>query len=263
MRKYLKILRVSVAQYFVYRLSFVLWRVRNVLGLIFTYFLWTSLFSKRLAIFSYTFTQLITYILLINIVSAIILSTRTGDIANEILRGDIANYLLKPFSFFKFSITREITDKLINFIFSIVEIALIVIILKPNFFLQTNPTAYLFLALAIIAATLISFFISLILSFVAFWSTEIWAPRFIYIMLVSFVAGTFFPLDILPKHIYNFLLLTPFPYLVYFPTKIYIHGFSNELIIPLAISFFWAAVVYFLALKIWKSGLKNYSAYGR
>lgn len=263
MRKYLKIFKLYLLQYFVYRLSFILWRLRNVLGLIFLYFLWTSVFAHRPTIFSYDASQLVTYILLINILSSIVLGTRTADVANEILNGDLVNYLLKPFSFFKFIITKELADKFINLIFSIIEIILLISIFHPQIFIQKNLLVYLMFFFTCLVALVISFFISLTLSFLAFWSAEIWAPRFIYLVLISLIAGTFFPLDVLPASIYNLLLLTPFPYLVYFPAKIYLHGFTGQQLTPLIISLFWSFVLYKTMVTLWRVGIKNYSAYGR
>lgn len=100
MKKYLTIFYITLVQYFVYRLNFILWRVRNILGLIFLYFLWISVFIHRQTIFSYTADKIVTYILLVNILSSIVLDTRTAEVANEIRSGDLINYLIKPFSFF-------------------------------------------------------------------------------------------------------------------------------------------------------------------
>lgn len=263
MEKYLKIFQITTAQYFVYRLSFVLWRIRNFFNLIFLYFLWTSVFHNQKIVFSYTIEKLITYIVLINILGAIVLGTRTSDVTNDILNGDIANYFLKPVSFFKFVLTKEIADKLINFLFSLIEIFILLLAFQPKVFFQTNLGVYFVFALTLIIGGAISFFISLSLSFIAFWSNEVWAPRFIYTTIVTLIAGTFFPLDVLPKQIYNFLLFTPFPYLVYLPSKIFISGFSPTLIFPLFISIVWCIILYKLTIIIWKSGIKNYSAYGK
>ncbi len=263
MKKYLKIFQITLSQYFVYRLSFILWRVRNIFGLIFLYFLWTSVFAHQSTIFSYTPVQISTYVLLINILSSLVLGTRTPDVATDILNGDLANYLVKPISFLKFIITKEVADKILNLIFSIIEIIFLIIIFQPQILIQKNPSHYFFFSLVLTIAITISFFISLLLSFVAFWSAEIWAPRFIYLVLISLIAGTLFPLDILPSPIYNFLLITPFPYLVYFPAKIYLHGFSPNQIYPLIISIFWSIILYKITLTLWKKGIKNYSAYGR
>lgn len=263
MEKYLKIFQITTAQYFIYRLSFILWRVRNFFNLVFLYFLWTSVFHNQKVVFSYTIEKLITYIILINITGAIILGTRTSDVTNDILSGDIANYFLKPISFFKFVLTKEVTDKLINFLFSLIEIFILLVAFHPKVFVQTNLNIYPVFILTLIIGGAISFFISLSLSFIAFWSNEVWAPRFIYITVVTLLAGTFFPLDVLPRPVYNFLLFTPFPYLVYFPSKIFISGLSSTLITPLFISIIWCIILYKLTLIIWQNGIKNYSAYGK
>ena len=263
MEKYLKVFQITFAQYFVYRLSFILWRVRNFFNLIFLYFLWTSVFHGKTVVFNYTIDKLITYIILINIMTAIVLGTRTTDVAEDIMRGNIANDLLKPLSFFKVAISRESADKIINFLFSLVEVLILLVAFHPQVFLQTNVVAYPLFILTTIIGIAISFFISLSLSFIAFWSNEIWAPRFIYMTLVSLIAGTFFPLDVLPKPIYNLLLLTPFPYLVYFPSKIFISGFSLSFVWPIFISLIWCILLYRIMLIVWDNGIKNYAAYGK
>jgi len=201
--------------------------------------------------------------MLINILSSLVLGTRTTDVANDILTGDIANYFLKPMSFFKFLISKEVADKFVNFTFSVLEILLLLFVFKPHIYIQTNPLPYLLFFISIFIGLVLSFCISVSLSFIAFWSTDTWAPRFIFFTLVSMLAGTFFPLDILPKSIYNLLLLTPFPYLLFLPSKIFTHGFSFDILIPLVISIIWTVILINLTKIIWKNGIKNYSAYGR
>lgn len=263
MKKYFQIIYLEIIQVFTYRLSFVLWRIRNIFNLIFIYFLWTSVFTNRLSFFSYTEGKLITYILIISLLSSLVLLTRTADISSDILSGDIMNQFLKPFSFFKFIISKEFADKLLNLFFTTIEIFILFLILKPHLFIQTNLVSYLLFFISLIIGSIISFIISLNISFIAFWSNEIWAPRFIYSILTSFLAGSFFPLDILPKPIYNILLLTPFPYLIYLPSKLYLDGFTMKLFIPIIISFLWCFILYFLTKKMWERGIKIYSAYGR
>lgn len=263
MRKYLQIMYVGIIQVFTYRLSFFLWRVRNVFNLIFIYFLWTSVFTKQVLFLSYTQEKLITYILVISLLSSLILVTRTIDVGADILSGDIMNHLLKPFSFFRFIVSREFADKFLNLFFTVIEIFILIVVLKPHIFIQNNSGAYLLLIITMIIGGIISFFVSLNLSFIAFWSNEIWAPRWIYSIFTWFLAGSFFPLDILPKSVYNLLLLTPFPYMIFLPSKVFLDGFSAALIVPIGISILWSIALFFLTKKVWETGIKNYSAYGR
>ena len=78
---------------------------------------------------------MITYVLAINIVSAIVLSSKAMEVAALIRSGDIINFLLKPISFFAYLLTQEAVDKVVNIAFSVVEISLIVLIFKPHFFI--------------------------------------------------------------------------------------------------------------------------------
>ncbi len=263
MKKYLIIAYLGIKQVFVYRLSFFLWRIRNIFAIVFVYFLWNSIMIHRTQLFSYSHETLITYILAINLISSFIMGTRTSEIANDILSGDIANDFLKPISYFKYALSKEIADKGINFFFSVIEVVTLILIFKPSILIQTNLLNYLFFIIALVLGVVISFFISLCLSCLAFWSNDIWAPRFIYITITTMLAGSFFPLDILPKFLYNLLLLTPFPYLMYLPTKIFVNGISPQLIFPVVMAVIWAGIMLFASGIIWKSGVKNYNAYGR
>ncbi len=229
--------------------------------MIFLYFLWTSV--SNINSFGYTDDKLISYIFLINFLYAIILSTRTEEIPQMIIYGELMNIITKPISFFKLIITKEITDKIVNIFFSIIEIFLLIIVFKPDFYLNSNPINILIMFLFIILATILSFFIFLNLAFIAFWSTETWAPRFIFYIIVSILSGSIFPLDVLPKQIYDLLLLTPFPYLVYFPAKLFLTNIDLSIIKNSLILLFWIIITMSIAIKMWKIGIKSYSFYGR
>lgn len=263
MQPYFQVFKVTIAEYFVYRLNFILWRARVVLGLLIVYFLWSSFFEKSQLIFGYSITQMLTYILISGLVSNFVLASRTQDVAGEIVNGNIINYILRPVSFFKYIAARDLADKAMNIIFTIFEVVLIILLLKPTLFVQTNPLylVLFFVFLGLGVAT--SFFINLMLSFVGFWTPEVWAPRFIFFMIVFFLSGSYFPLDILPPPIYHALLLTPFPYLYYLPARIYLGVDSSLLPFYLIASAGWMMITYFLAKKIWQKGLLTFSFYGR
>lgn len=263
MNKYLAILRTTLAEYSTYRLNFLLWRFRVVLNLLIIFFLWSSIFSGKANFFHYTKEQMLTYILLSSFISNFALGTRTNEIASEILQGDIINKILKPVSFFKYYFSRDLIDKLVNLLFSLVEVSLIMILLKPALYSQTNALVYLLFFVLLTIGTLISFFINLSLSFLGFWTTEVWAPRFIYFILIMFLSGSYFPLDILPKSIYYFFLATPFPYLYYLPAQIYLKGLTPDLFLEIIMSLVWILLSYALAKFLWQKGLKSYSGYGR
>src|SRR6185437_13453985 len=104
----------------------------------------------------------------------------------------------------------------------------------------------------------------MLLSFIGFFSSEAWAPRFIFFILLSFLAGSMFPLDILPRPLYILLSLLPFPYLIYGPLKIYL-GQQNifQIFLTLGVGFVWIFILGLFANVMWKKGLSLYGAEGK
>ncbi len=83
-------------------------------------------------------------------------------------------------------------------------------------------------------------------------------------IFVEFLSGAFFPLDVFPKPIYEFLKLTPFPYLVFIPIKTYLGNMSTfETTKNLLLGGLWTIILWLLMNKVWKKGLKVYEAFGR
>lgn len=264
MYKYWLIIKNTWNEYLEYRLNFILWRFRVVIRFLITYFLWSVIYTNGANYFGYTRSSMLTYVFLVYLVSNFVFASRTQDIGAEINEGRLTNHLLKPLNYFFGLSAREASDKIINFGFTVVEVGLFFWLLKPPLILQTDILLILFSLMAFLGAVVLYFFISLLISFIGFWTTETWAVRFIFIILVDYLAGGFFPIDILPKVLVNILFWTPLPYIFYFPVKIYLGQLGSSAIWQgLAVLVFWSGVLFYLAQAIWKKGLRIYSAEGR
>lgn len=264
MKKYYIIARNTWDEMLTYRVSFVMWRVRNTIQLLTIYFLWLVVLPSGKTLLGYSQSLMLTYILGTSILDAVVLSSRTYAVGEEINSGNLMNFLLRPVNYFLYWFSKDLGDKAMNICFSLVELTLIFVILRPPFFIQTNPFYILFFFLSVILSLFIYFFINFLLGLIGFWSPEVWAPRFIFVTILGFFAGSLFPLDILPKTIYNILSFLPFTYLLYFPLKIYLGQLNvSQILSGLSISIFWAFAIYLIVKIIWQKGLKSYTAYGR
>lgn len=263
MEKYWAIFKISWEQGLVYRLNFVLWRVRSVLQLLLVYFIWWTVFQSQAQVFNYTQSSILTYIMVASLIRAIILSSRAIDVAGQINDGSIVNFLIKPLGFIKYYLARDLADKLLNLFFVIFEITLLVVILKPSIFIQSNPhNLGLFVAATCLGLILYFIFVFTI-GMLAFWIENVWAPLFLVTMFLEGFGGGLFPVDILPSPIYQILLLTPFPYFIYFPAKIYLGTLAiNEVIFGFVVLLTWIIAAFWLMLWLLKKGLRHYSAFG-
>jgi ABC-2 type transport system permease protein len=98
----------------------------------------------------------------------------------------------------------------------------------------------------------------------AFWTDDVWATRFLFgVIFLEFFSGAFFPIDILPNWLVSIFNLTPFPYLIFFPLKIWLEQVDTDQILNIfLISIAWLIIFYILAKLLWRKGVKNYGAYG-
>lgn len=263
MGKYWAIFKISWEQGLVYRLNFILWRVRSVLQLLLVYFVWWTVFQSNLQVFNYTQSQILTYVMVAAAVRAIILSSRVIDVAGQINEGNIVNFLVKPLGFIKYYFARDLADKLLNIAFVTLEIILLTVMLKPPLLFQHDPQILILFVVATILGLILYFAFVFIISMLAFWVENAWAPLFLVMVLLEGFGGGLFPIDILPKTLSSILLLTPFPYFIYFPAKIYLGTLEDSLVIwGFVILVFWVVASWYLMVKVLQKGLRHYSAFG-
>lgn len=263
MSKYLIVFKITWENYLVYRLNFVLWRFRTVLQFLLIYFVWWTVFQNQQQIFGYTESSILTYIMVAALVRAIILSSTVIAVSGHINEGGIVNFLVKPLSFVGYYFIRDISDKLFNISFVILEISLLIFLLKPQLILQQDIATLALFVLAVLLGILLYFSIAFIVGLMSFWIENSWGPWFLITIFLEGFAGGLFPIDILPKGLSQALMLTPFPYLIYFPSKIYSGGLSTQdIFFGFTILTIWVSGMWFFSLKTLQAGLKHYTAFG-
>lgn len=265
LRKYWQVLKATFQEYFVYRLNFLLWRLRAFLLIVVLYFFWQAAIPQGQTIFNYDQAKILTYILGTSIVRSFVLSSRSVDVGGQIASGDLSNFLLKPINYLRFWFVKDMSDKILNLVFSVFEISLLFWLLKPPIIFQKNLYFLLLSLLAVGLGIILYFYISFLLSSIAFWMPEsVWPPRFVFQIILEFFAGGLFPLDILPAGVYSALKILPFPYLLFFPLDIYLGKLSfSAIFVGLGISFLWIIIVSQIVQYVFRAGVKNYAAWGR
>lgn len=265
MRKYWASLRAGLREDTAYPASVLAWRIRVVLRVLVVYVLWDSLLLGTVKFFHYSRSQILTYVLLTIVVQTIVLSSRTINVSAMISGGDLSNFLLKPIRFFNYFFALDLGNKAMNLVFSIGELSLFYFVFKPSLYWSGQVLDIVLVGAAVVVALFLYFYINLALSFVTFYSPEnTWAPRFLFFMFLEFLAGGFFPIDLLPKSLYQILMLTPFPYLLYFPIAVFLGKFQGlSLVFYGFIGSLWLIAFRQFSGLLWRRGLKAYEAWGR
>lgn len=262
MNKYFTIFTTTLQEIFAYRLNMVMWRIRQVFVFLIPFFIWRAVLGGGGEIYGYSFAAIMTYLFGTTVLRSLVMGSRTIDLGWMINTGALTIPLMRPIGIFRYFFTRDLADKLFNLSFIMIEIPLLLWLFRPPVFIQSDPYAISLFLCSLILAILIYFFINIIFGSLAFWSRDVWAPRFLLMVVMEIATGAMFPLDMLPQVWQKVMLLTPFPYLLYVPLKVYL-GQDPLLVSHLITSLIWTIVLGLLAHFIWQKGIKSYEAEGR
>jgi ABC-2 type transport system permease protein len=264
MKKYFQIFKLTFQEYFEYRLNFILWRFRSLVSFITLIVFWQAVYGSRTSIFGYTKPQMITYIIGIAVLRSVVIASRSIDLAGQIKSGELTKVIQKPWNIFSYWMAMDLADKLLNIGFATFEIIITIKIFNLHFYFPERLITYLYFFIFVFLSVLLFFFISFLISVLGFWTDDVWATRYLIgFIFLEFLSGAYFPIDILPKLMAKIIYFTPFPYLIYFPIKIWNEQIIGlEVLKTIGICFLWLAIFYCFSVKLWKKGVKNYGAYG-
>ena len=266
MHKYSHIFQISWDNGFVYRLNFIMWRLRVVLQMLAVLFLWSAVLKNSTNAFGYTDTEMLTYIFGISLLRSVIFMGRTTDVQAEISSGDLNNMLIKPIGYFSYWFSRDMADKILNVIFAVVEISILIWLLKPSLLPPASAEAAALFLIAVLIAIFLYFFLSFCISMTTFWMPESngWSQRFFALIILEFFAGGLFPLDILPVPMQSLVAKLPTTYLMFTPMQIYLGRFNtHESLVAISMAAMWTLAFFSIARFTFNKGIKIYGAYGR
>lgn len=263
MQSYLRLFSTAIQERIAYKVAFFLWRFRQLLATAMSLTIWTVLFQNQSNLFQYSQSEMITYIFLVAVLQSVILTSALHGLANDVYSGKISTLLVKPIRLFSYLGLYELADKALNVFFIFGEALILYFLFQPILIFPEVTHLLLFVAW-MLGGMYIHFCINLLFGAIGFWSPDVWGAKFLFFMLLDFTAGKLYPLDILPIIIQGIVSFTPFPYLSYAQTQLFLGRYSNiEILAQSAIIIFWCFLLGYLSHIVWKKSLQSYSAVGQ
>ncbi len=259
--KWWQTIKVSWTKHTAYRLNFFLQVIGPSLVFFFIkYNLWSSIYQDDLTleIKGYTFKSMITYHVWSMIVGLLAQGHSGMNLSEDIRMGRISTYLIYPFNFWEFHTASFIAFQIIQiFISAITLICIAALNLVPIPSLD-------FIMLGMMYCLFVSLFwftLQYLTGILAFWLEETWMLRVILMIVTGFLSGAILPLELYPSWLTNILNYTPFPYLSYYPIKIFTGDTSFMTQAYIVISL-WTLFFIFINKKLWNKGMRLYTAAG-
>lgn len=263
--KYFKVLKISIQNEMEYRVSFILSLASCFFPVLIQYFLWSAVYasSTKKVIFGFSYEQMLAYTILASIISKLVLTGIENEVSTDIKNGGFSKFLIQPINYFLYRVHSFIGKKFLQSIILLAVVFGVLVMLRVSTGFSVDLPRIIVFILSLCFAFAMNFFISLTLSTVAFWTTEVWAIFTTFGLLANIASGGIFPIDVFGQKLQEFLSFLPFIYTVYYPVNILTGRIAlNEVYQGFVIQAVWIAVFAFLSSLLWRYGLKKYIAVG-
>jgi ABC-2 type transport system permease protein len=273
-RKTLKTAEIGFQRSIIYKYNFLLGFLSGAAGLFVQLVFWQAYFRsgtefgnaavESTAIAGYYLNEMMTYQIFIYVIQrGTSMMNISGDIKDDITSGGLNIHLIRPVKYLWMKWVSSISGQLINFVLSLFVFLGISVFLKSSFVFPGNIVQMLMAVLFVLFAYILSFLINCILGMVSFWLLEISALNLLVSVGVDILSGAIFPIDFINNNLGILLKYLPFSYLAFVPIQIYLGKIGiDELAQNILFCLFWIAFLTIVANKLWKSGIRRYSAFG-
>ena len=259
--KWWETIKITLAKYAAYRSNFILiFLAPSIVAFFIKFYLWSSIYEGHSSgqINGYSLHEMISYHIWALIISFIAQGHSSIDLAMEIRHGKISSYLIYPFNFWEFHTAAFLAFEMIQIATAIITVGIVTmmgVIDLPGLETLLQGFAY---------CMLVGFFwfaLQFLAGICAFWLEDTWTLRVLAQIIVIFLSGSMIPLDFFPPWLKDILDYTPFPFMTYYPIKIFM-GESVPLLKGVSLLSIWMVVIVALNGLIWRKGIRIYTAAG-
>ena len=263
MSKINSIIAITWQKALTYRFTITSYRIGEIVEIIFLVAMWSALYRGREIINGYTLPQILTYIIIGNLIGLITRNFMPEIVAREIKDGTLSLFLVKPITYFRYAFIREFGRVTLPFCISLVT-QFTLILFFWNKLLLTAHIATLAVLILIVAVAFVSeLLLGYLIGLIAFWTTEVDGLYATIDRLRKFLSGGYFPLSLLPALYIKISFALPFAYSFFVPTQLYLGKISiTEALTGIITQLVWILILYCIILFVWHRGIRRYEGVG-
>lgn len=258
--KWWQTIKISWSNLMAYKLSFFLMFIGPpIVFFLIKYNVWHAIYQVTPSMAGYDFEQMIVYQFWVMIVSLLGQGHSSLNLAVDIRWGRISRYLLYPFGLWQNETCRFLAFQWIQTMICLFTLLLVWTVgLVSRIELGPLITGLGMIYLVSSLWFLVMFWIGLL----SFWFEDTWMFRVILVIVTAFCSGGIMPLEIFPHVIQDYLMWTPFPYMTYYPAKVFMGQPPGPLVPVVGVVLLWGGAMALLTRWTWQRGLRLYTAAG-
>lgn len=245
-----------------YRGSFFLYMLSNVAVPVISLLVWLTV-SEQGARLPLSREELVTYYLLLSVVSMLTSTWLSAWLAQSIRQGEISPWLLRPVPYILDQIGNNLGEKITKLVLLIPMVGFVAVFFRADIRLPSEPFAWLLFVLCLPMTATVAFLMDFLLGSLAFWLEDVNGLVRVKTLVSGFLSGQIVPLALFPREFEGFLKLQPFRYALSFPLEVLTTSLSpRELALGFGLQAAYCGVFFVAYRVVWRSGLRAYSAVG-
>lgn len=263
--KYRHAFLIGLQSNLVYRWNFAVRAAFSLVHLAYVFILWGAAFAGQDSVGGFDLRQTMTYFVVVLVLQFFISAMNEDyEVSEEIRNGLINQFLLKPINYFAYRFSIYAAARLVSGGLALVPIALALPLLADQLTLPSHLTPYLLAVPALVLSAFIQFTLAYCFGLLTFWFLEIQSFVILSLAIEAVLGGQIFPLDLMPRWLYEISTWLPYYYQMYFPAAILTGRISgiDEITRGLFIQAFWALMLFGAAHLLWLRGLRRHTAVG-
>jgi ABC-2 type transport system permease protein len=257
LRKLKAIAGAGFASWSEYRAEIYLWALTGVMPLIMMG-VWRQAAARHDVGMSPT--ELTRYFLAVFLIRQLTMVWVIWEFESQVVSGTLSAQLLQPLHPFWRFLVWHLTERVARMPIAIALFVLWLCVFPDAAWLPSLGDLGL-TALGVVAAFLARFALQSAFAAVAFWSERASSLEQLWFIAYMALSGMIAPLDMFPPSARWFAELTPFPYMVYFPVKLFL-GAPVDVLKGFTVLGVWGLIGFAAFRLLWRRGLRHYSAMG-
>ncbi len=263
--RHVRILSLHIQQVLHYKLRSFVWMLVSSVSAAILLMFWSAKISSNPDI--YTLQDLgkyVSYYLILLVAGNVLISHSEGEIASiDVYKGELANYLLKPYSYLLYKLYGEVVWRGLSGFWALCIVG-IMFFLGIRLQITTNIFLFILFLVSCVVAFAVSFVYTVILGLSALWLTTTKGIFELHEMAILLLAGFMVPLSSMPAPLSRVLYWTPFASMLAIPVRIIAGELHiSQALFFVAIQIFWLFLLYFLYRITWHFGVRKFCGVGQ
>jgi len=263
--KYRHSFLIGLQSNLVYRWNFALRASFSLFHLVVVFILWAAAYQGKINIGGFDLAQTMTYFVTMLVMQFFIsASNEDYQISEDIRNGLINQFLLKPINYFGYRFSIFVAARIVAGGLALIPVLIALPLMREYLAFPSELWRIFYAVPALAMSAVIQFTIAYCFGLLTFWFLEIQSFIILSLAIETLLGGQIFPLDLMPKWLFEISQYLPYYYQMYFPVSI-ITGRATDtsaMLLHLGIQAFWVVALLAISEILWRRGLRRHTAVG-